>query len=117
MAPRKPEPGPEPPEHLAPATGAWFASVLAAYELEPHHVRLLTLAAEAWDRCEAARKAIDEHGLTYADRFGTPRARPEIGIERDARLAFARLLRELDLDVEPPASPSRPPALRSNRRI
>src|SRR5688572_5610535 len=116
MATRKPEPAPAPPEHLAPATRAWFASVTANYELEEHHVRLLALAGEAWDRGQQARAAIDEHGLTYADRFGTPRARPEIIIERDARLSFARLLRELDLDVDPPAAQSRPPALRSNRR-
>jgi phage terminase small subunit len=85
--------------------------------LEPHHVKLLTVAAECWDRLLGAREAIDQHGTTYTDRFGSPRARPEVAIERDSRVAFARLLRELDLETEAaPASP-RPPALRSNRRI
>jgi hypothetical protein len=102
---------------LQPATRKWFASVVGQYELADHHLRLLQLAGEAWDRGEAARLAIAEHGLTFTDRFDCPRARPEVAIERDARLAFARLLRELDLDVEPPAAPSRPPGLRSNRRI
>jgi len=37
-----------------------------------------------------------------------PRPRPEVAIERDARLAFARLLRELDLGAPPPMEP-RPP--------
>ena len=45
-----------------------------------------------------------------------PRSRPEIAIERDSRVAFARLIRELDLDTNSPAESSRPPALRSNRR-
>ena len=57
------------------------------------------------------------HGMTYVDRFGAPRARPEIAVERDSRFAFARLLRELDLDLKAPADNRRPPALRSNRRI
>lgn len=103
------------PAHLAKATRTWWRGVLDAYELEEHHVRLLTLAAEAWDRCEQARRAIDQHGLTYEDRFGAPRTRPEVAIERDSRLAFARLVRELDLDIDAPPASSRPPSLRSNR--
>ena len=100
------------PKHLAPDTRKWWRSVTESYELEPHHVRLLTLASQAWDRAEEAREALAESGIVYEDRFGQPRARPEVGIERDNRLAFARLLRELDLDVAPPASAARPPMLR-----
>src|SRR5262245_4699841 len=99
------------PAHLRPATRDWFAAVLADYELEEHHTRLLTLAGEAWDRGQQAREVLDREGLTYTDRFGAPRLRPEAGIERDSRIAFARLVRELSLDVEPP-SDSRPPALK-----
>jgi hypothetical protein len=105
----------KPPAHLALATRKWVAAVVASYELEPHHLRLLTLAAEAWDRCCQARVVLDRDGLTFNDRFGTPRARPEIGVERDSRLAFVRITRELDLDIEPPSVSRRPPALSSNR--
>jgi hypothetical protein len=45
----------------------------------------------------------------YVDRFQQPRARPEISIERDSRIAFARLVRELALDLAPPDEPGRPP--------
>ena len=103
------------PRHLRGPTRKWFEDVLESYELEQHHVRLLTLAAEAWDRSVQAREALAEHGLTFDDRFGQPHSRPEVAIERDARLGFARLIRELDLDADPPASPSRPPRLASNR--
>ncbi len=107
----------KPPDHLAPATGDWWRSVIDDYLLEPHHVRLLTLAAEAWDRNQTAREVIAATGLTYQDRFDAPRTRPEIAVERDTRLAFARLLRELDLDVDPPSSGrTAPPGLSSNRR-
>ncbi len=103
------------PVHLRAATRKWFADVLDDFELDEHHIRLLTLAAESWDRGEMARESIAEHGMTFVDRFGSPRARPEVAIERDSRIAFARLLRELDLDVDLPAD-TRPPALRGNRR-
>lgn len=102
------------PKHLRLPTRKWWASVVAEYQLEDHHIRLLTLAAEAWDRSQEAREALERHGLTFVDRFDTPRARPEVAIERDSRIAFARLLRELDLDCETPAE-VRPPALKSNR--
>ena len=103
------------PAHLAPATQRWWREVVNGFCLEAHHVRLLTLAAEAFDRTVQAREAIDAHGLTYLD-GDKPRARPEVAIERDARLAFARLVRELDLDTEGPVEEfSRPPAIKSNR--
>src|SRR4051812_30486789 len=99
------------PSHLKAATKAWFDSVLAEYELEPHHIRLLTLAAQSWDRAEQARQDLSVHGLTFDDRFGQPHARPEVAIERDNRISFARLLRELALDVSQPDE-SRPPGIR-----
>jgi P27 family predicted phage terminase small subunit len=104
----------KPPKHLRAATSLWWAEVVADYELDSHHIRLLTKACEANDRCEQAREAILKHGLTFEDRFGSPHARPECAIERDSRLAFARLIREIGLDVSPP-SESRPTTLRGNR--
>jgi phage terminase small subunit len=108
---------PKPPPHLAEATRTWWKSVVEGYALEPHHLRLLQLAGEAWDRAQQARTVIENTGLTYQNRFGDPVLRPEVAVERDSRLAFARLVRELDLDVEEPVSAQRgrPPALRSNR--
>jgi phage terminase small subunit len=59
----------KPPKHLRPATKEWFSGVLAEYQLEPHHIRLLTLAAESWDRCCESREALAAHGLTFTDRI------------------------------------------------
>jgi P27 family predicted phage terminase small subunit len=103
------------PAHLQPATAAWWRSVQRDYVLEPHHQKLLTLAAESWDRCTQAREAIAKDGLTVSTKDGGVKAHPAVGIERDSRLAFARLIRELDLDVDTPVETRRPPALRSNR--
>ncbi len=103
------------PKHLQPETRKWFRHVAREWPLEEHHIKLLTIAAEAWDRLMAARKVIDAEGVCYTNRFGEPRARPEVTIERDCRISFMRALRELDLDLEPPTAPARPRALRSNR--
>lgn len=104
-----------PPEHLTHASRAWWSEVMGEYALESHHLRLLTLAAEAYDRAAQARELIDKEGLVVRTRDGGRKAHPAVAIERDARLAFARLVRELDLDAEPAPPTVRPPALRSNR--
>ncbi len=105
---------PKPPKHLRPATAKWFKAVVEDFDLEPHEIRLLTLAGEAWDQGQAAREIVAEKGMTFDDRFGQPKARPEVAIERDSRIGFARLLRELNLDLGAPEE-ARPPALATNR--
>ena len=58
-------------------------------------------------------------GLTYMARTEHGErslARPEVAIERDSRLAFARMLRELALDVESPQEFARPPVMTGRRR-
>ena len=103
------------PKHLRASTKKWYASIAEDYELESHHLRLLTLACEAWDRCQDARKALAKHGTVYEDRFGMPKSRPEIAIERDSRVAFVRIIRELALDVgDEPAAEVRPPRVEGN---
>ena len=101
------------PRHLRTATGKWWRSVVKEWELEEHHVRLLTLACEAWDRAEEARKTVETEGMIFKDRFGQPKEHPAVGVERDSRISFARLLRELDLDAAPPEL--RAPRLHRNR--
>lgn len=100
---------PKPPKHLKPPTRRWWSSVVAEYELEEHHRKLLTLAAEAHDRCTEARETIAATGAYFLNFHGEPRAHPAVAVERDCRIAFARLMRELDLDgaPEPDARPPR----------
>lgn len=102
---------PQPPAHLSDDAAAWWRSVVADYDLEPHHVRLLTLAAQAWDRAEEARIHLQIFGTVFIDRWQQPKARPEVAIERDSRIAFARLLREMGLESAPADAP-RPPSLK-----
>ena len=92
------------PEHLEASTRKWFSQIVGDFELESHHLRILEMAGAAWDEYQTARKAVAKHGQTYIDRYDQPRERPEVGIARQARVGFARLIRELALDVEPPPS-------------
>ena len=98
------EPSP-PPEHLQPATQAWWISIITDYEVEQYQLPILQAAAEAWDLYQYARAELAKYGLTFADDKGMIRARPEAAIARDARTSFLRAVRELKLDVEPPKPP------------
>jgi len=104
---------PKAPKHLAPATRRWWEAVAADWELEAHHLRLLTLAGGTWDRGQQARALVDKEGLTVATKAGGPRLHPCVRVEQDAKIVFARLIRELDLDVSASAEAIRSPALRS----
>lgn len=105
-----------PPKHLSNEAKQWWRTVVVDYDLEPHHLRLLRAACEAWDRMQQARQALLDHGdLTFRKANGDLATHPAVAIERDARIGFARLVRELDLDTGAPSDGARPPAIGSNR--
>jgi P27 family predicted phage terminase small subunit len=87
---------PPPPEHLSQSAADWWRSTVDRFVLEEHHLKLLELLCRAWDRAEEARQRLDQEGLTTVTRDGGLKAHPLIAVERDARLAVCRILRELD---------------------
>ena len=91
---------PHAPKHLQIKTRRWWQNVAKAHKLTAAQCHLLTLAGEAWDRSAQARCILEQDGLIFLDRFGQPRPRPEVNIEKDAKLLFARLLRELQISNE-----------------
>jgi hypothetical protein len=98
------------PRHLSKHMRSWVASICDRYEIEPQHFEILVKGAEAWDRCEAARAVLSLKGISYRDRFNAPRARPEVAVERDSRIAFVRCLAALALENEMPEEKPRPRA-------
>jgi phage terminase small subunit len=94
-----------PPDHLSPETKIWWQGIISA--LEPHQYRTFQAAGEAWDRYCEARAILARDGLSYADDKGRRFARPEVAIERDARVAYLRCMRDLKLDAPPPKEPIR----------
>jgi phage terminase small subunit len=64
---------------------------------------------------QLARQAVREHGLTMVDpKTGAVKVRPEVNVERDSKIVFMKLLRELNLSEQPPDS--RPPKLKYGGR-
>jgi phage terminase small subunit len=103
------------PKHLRKPTRDWFDLSCQIFVMEPHHLKILLVACEAWDTGQRGNEALRLHGLVYTDRFGQPHARPEVAIVRDAMSTFMRAVRELRLDVGQPAEDERPPRLVERR--
>ena len=78
------------------------AHVHAGWRLEEHHSRLLTMAAEAWDRACEAREILAKDGIVIGGREAAVRPHPCIAIERDARIAFAGWWHSLIWTATPP---------------
>ena len=100
------------PRHLSADMTTWWRSLTRRYRFGPQHLRVLACAAEAWDRKETAREMIAAAGLTVTNRAGEIKPHPAVAIERDARIAFVRAVRELALADDDLPADSRPPRLR-----
>jgi hypothetical protein len=90
------------PKHLSSASRRWFAMMVDDYQIEDSGgLAVLTLAARALDRAEAAKAIIDRDGMLVEDRFGCAKAHPACAVERDARAAMLAAIRNLHLDLQP----------------
>jgi phage terminase small subunit len=86
----------------------FWRGVLSEYEItETHDLKLLAEASSCADRIFEARAEIEKSGPYFIDRWKQPKPHPAHAIENANKILFARLLRELNLDVQMPES--RPP--------
>lgn len=98
-------------KHLRPKSKKFYKAVTKAYnDFEEHHYKILLKGCECLDRIEEAQEAIKKDGAFYMDK-GKPKAHPGLKVEVDNKILFARLMRELNLDYEPPGNVGRPPSL------
>ncbi|MFC1886061.1 P27 family phage terminase small subunit [Thermodesulfobacteriota bacterium] len=101
------------PKHLKKQGRKFWKSVLSDFVLkDSHHLVIFENACQCLDRIDEAQAEIKVQGAYYTDRFGQPKEHPAHKTERDNKILFARLLRELNLDIEP-LKENRPPALYS----
>lgn len=108
LAVAAPKQAPKAPPHLKAATRRWWSEVVDAYALEPHHLRLLEAACRSWDLMAEGEAALRRDGVFIADRYGVKKSHPGVAVVRDARVSFARLVRELDLEGEQLPDPRQP---------
>lgn len=111
FAGKKPDPvAYAPPDHLGEESRLFWQEVCGNYFLESHHLKILESVCTCWDRIVIARDEIALSGVFIKDRYGQIKTNPAVRVEHDSKILLARLLRELQLDVELPDDP-RPPRM------
>lgn len=103
-----PERLPAAPRTLSEPSRKLWRTFVAGYLMKPHHLEVLRAALEARDRMHEAQEAIRRDGPYTEGRYGL-KSHPGIAVERDARMAMLRALRELGLDLADKDQP-RPPS-------
>lgn len=99
---------PKPPKSLGRDGRAFWSKIVGGYELGEHHFRLLEQACQCLDRMASARAEVAKSGEFYTDRWLQPKEHPALVAERNQKVLFARLMRELCLDGVEPVE-NRPP--------
>ena len=98
------------PAHLSKEAKRMFKDLCTDYGIEDAAgLKILRVTCEAFDRAQAARKVIDEDGITFIDKAMQIKPHPLLPIERDNRAAFLAGLKALNLDLEPIKGIGRPP--------
>jgi hypothetical protein len=99
---------PAPPAGWSARARQVWRSALADFELHGAEIELLKLACESLMRAEQASAALRKHGLTCIDRYGSPRARPEVEVEARSRVFYASAIRQLGLELAEDAAADSP---------
>jgi len=97
-------------EYWAEEAVEFYENVTKQFVLEAHHRGILREACDCLHRIHEARRRIDQDGgAYYLDRFEQPKSHPALKVEKENRTLFARLIRELGLDIsEETRPPGRP---------
>ena len=66
---------------------------------EIHDFQRLDLGCHTLDRIHECRDVIKKEGLFLDDRFGISKLHPAVEVERQQKILFLRILRELNLDL------------------
>lgn len=83
----------------------WLSYLSVRFDLEPHEAMLAQQAAQTWDEIVAAKKLVAKHGLVVHTDRGGLKSNPAVAVLKDARLLFARLVKQLDVGVALPPIP------------
>ena len=84
-------------DHLSAESRDFYRRISDGWELAEDGKQILVVACEALDRLREAQGLLKRDGLVIKS-GKTTRLHPAAGVEKEARLAFLRAVRQLNLD-------------------
>lgn len=75
-----------------------WAQICAGYQFDEVGTVILERACETFEDLQAASRTLKREGLTYKDRFGTPKLHPAWRITHETRESLLKHLRSLNVD-------------------
>lgn len=94
---------PDAPDTLSEPSRALWSSILTTHELSDAELEVLRSALAALDRADQAAAVLATEGLTVTDRYGGVRSHPMLDAELRARTLYARLVKQLGVELTPGA--------------
>ncbi len=88
---------PTTPKHLGKRGRSWWEYMAKEHAMVPSEFETLTLAAECLDRCDEARRTLDNEGMTVSTEAGSLKSHPALAVEARMKLVFVRLLASLKI--------------------
>jgi P27 family predicted phage terminase small subunit len=92
-------PPPPPPDHLGEVERRIWSDVIADWRGTRVSFAVLTSGLESHQVARECRETIAAEGLTIIGRDGQPKAHPLCSVERDARAAFQRAIKQLGIKL------------------
>jgi phage terminase small subunit len=86
------------PSHLSPAAKDFWNTTAENHDLDHNELIILTMAAEAIDHADAARKIVARDGLIITGPRGSKQVHPAARLARQEDAAFLKLVRQLKLN-------------------
>jgi hypothetical protein len=90
---------PRPPRGLKRSSAALWRRIVDACLLSDAELEVLHGALVMLERAEDAAQVLKTEGMTIVDRYGTPKLHPACDLERQSRVAAARMFAQLNVKM------------------
>lgn len=91
---------PEPPLSLSQEARDIWRTIVSGWKIDAAGQLILASGLEAFDEMRLAQAILKKEGSGFQDRFGQPKAHPQTIVLRDARAAYLRTLKLLNLELQ-----------------